>query len=208
MRPTIGVMLIGVMLILPILLVPQGPVAGEPVPQTTERQLAYLGAQQKVILEQLQMVLDVRKLVIGNTQRLSDMDARLDSLEARTNEHFKAGATDPTTISVLKLKVDAILSGISYLGMGVGTLIVGALGALVKKRMNRDIPPVWAATQATLVSSRLAVHDENLEKFHGKVLNEINEVKEKAEAAYREANTVNEKLASIGIKMADDKPLH
>jgi len=39
------------------------------------------------------------------------------------------------------------------------------------------------------------------------VIRKLDEVKTEANAAYKEANTVNLKLQTIGVKMADDKPL-
>jgi multidrug efflux pump subunit AcrA (membrane-fusion protein) len=45
------------------------------------------------------------------------------------------------------------------------------------------------------------------EEHQTKVLAKLDKVNDSADAAYKEANTVNLKLVDIGVKMRDDKPL-
>jgi hypothetical protein len=207
MRSWTNVIITTMLLLLP--LVPQTPheMAGEPVPQTDARQIAYIVAQQKVILEQLQMVLDIRKLVISNTQRITDNQSRLDDVETRIDEHIKTGSSDPTRIAIAEVKLDYVIKLISWVLGGLGSLILGAAGVLIKRRLDQGKPPDWATQQAQAVANRLEVHDEKLEQYHTKVFKDIQVVKDKADQAYTEANAVNQKISSIGMKMNNEEPL-
>lgn len=58
----------------------------------------------------------------------------------------------------------------------------------------------WAQKDLQKQAEQQAQHQE-------KLISSIADVKTSADAAYKEANTVNVKIASIGLKMKDDKPL-
>ena len=58
----------------------------------------------------------------------------------------------------------------------------------------------WARQDADLAKGELVAHQKEM-------LTKLGEVKDEAHNAYKEANTVNLKIASIGLKVADNQPL-
>jgi len=210
-----SLMLCGVVLLLPFLVEPQTDVGKnpkdvlnpktlrqitgqpEPVPGSVERQLAYLAAKQQIILEQLQVVMQLSQQVATNTPRISNLEQRMDGVEASVREHIKAGSSDPSNIAVLQTKVDGIVNSLTWVLAGVGSLMLAAIGVAVKRVVNRNIPPQWAAKE----SGQQA-------EYRSAVITKLTEVKSSAEAAYQEANSVNTKLSNIGVEMKDHKPLN
>jgi len=117
---------------------------GEPTETVPASELARLRGEVRSIHEQLQEMLDISRVVSRNTPRIDSLESRMDRLESSQR-------SDPTNIAVLQDKVQNIhdtqekqLAITGWALGGIGTLILGCLGVLIKRWVTRFTPPKWA----------------------------------------------------------------
>ena len=165
--------------------------------QSVDRQLARLSAQMQVAVEQLRMLSESQGQIVINTQATIDLQRRISALEERVISDEKAGATDPANIAVLGTKVDGLVKVGGWLIGTTATLALSGIIFLIKRLKSGAVVTMkWAEQDAVK-------QDQNKAMLSGK----LDEAIEKSDAAYREANTVNRKIESIGVQMVDHKPL-
>jgi hypothetical protein len=184
--------LAGLALCAPLAMSPQ---MGQPSVQEIESRInamqrehvAIQGAQAQ-ILNELGSDLQLRREVIGDTQKLADLDAKL-AAHAASDEQWRSHA--PADLAVLQSKVDTILHiGMWLLGC-IGSLVIGCTA--------------WALKQfkmAAGIAARLRVSDESSRGNHAEVIGGLAAVGAEARAAYTEANEVNRKIESAGLTLA------
>ena len=208
--------LAGVLTIVVLLLLTGSPAQiGQPPKQALSPQL-YQGmkADSDVLAEMQKQISNLSAIASGNVQHLLAHDQRISSLEDRFEKHELGGASAPTSIAVLQSQLNSVIEGqkqdravATWILTGVGSLILGLLGVLAKSIISKGIPPEWAAAQSDQVAARLQVHEQKQDEYRDHVLSGLQVVKDSADQAYREANTVNMKLAAIGVEVRDGKPL-
>ena len=160
------------------------------VPDSVAQQLAYLAAQMRQNQEQLREMLSVSRQVAESVPRITNLEARMTAME--TSQH-----ADPTNIAVLQTQrkedseaIMEIRTLIWSIAGGVGTLIVGAVGVLLKRQMTKGNAPEWAQAES---GKQEEFRIENRGKFE--------EIAQKAERLYQAQNNINEKLPEI-VKLA------
>ena len=144
---------------------------------------ATMLAQQQVILDQLKMVLDIRKQVFTNTEDLHNAIERVSKLETRLAEL----GDQPVSIAILQTKVDGIARVGLWTFAALGTAMIGGIW--------------WAFRQI-----KTAVDIKALAKAtHRSVMESLTEAKDASQAAFAAANSVNEKIASVGLRPLDEQ---
>jgi len=119
------------------------------------------------------------------------------STAAATNA---ASASDAAAAPTLSAQI-AALHGVMITQVG-GFLAL--LAGFLYKGWTESRDRRWAKQDEVELA---AVKKAELLAHQQIVIRKLDEVKTEANAAYKEANTVNLKLQTIGVKMADDKPL-
>ena len=160
-------------------------------------------------------------IISANTAHLAALDQQMAAeqaarreLEARLDRHEAGQVSQPTDVAVLKTQLNAVIDGqrqdravASWILTGVGSLLLGLIGFAGKALITKGLPPAWAAAQSDKVAERLQVHEQKQDEYREHVLTGLQEVKSAAHEAFQEANTVNQKLANIGVEVRDGKPL-
>ena len=165
--------------------------------ESVDRRLSQLSGQMQVVVEQLRVLSEAQGQIVTNTQATIDLQRRITALEARVIDDEKAGATDPANIAVLGTKVDGLVKVGGWLIGTTATLAVSGIIFLIKRLKSGAVVTMkWVEQDAVR-------QDESCVILSGK----LDEAIEKSDVAYREANTVNRKIESIGVQMADHKPL-
>jgi hypothetical protein len=134
-----------------------------------------LEAQNATILEQLQMVLDVRKQVFINTEDLHNVILAVQA-------HVTQQDYMPSSISVMQTQL-------SWLLRGLGLLIVAFAGYLIKSL--RD---------ARRVLSSVAEVEVIRARQHSEVMEEVVKGEQAASKAYEVGNHVKEKFESLAVE--------
>lgn len=98
-----------------------------------QQQHMYLSEQQRVILDQLKLLQEIRAQVIADSQRLTALDVRVTGDEAQFRRHEDSQIGDPRAIAVLEEKVNGIARVGIWLLCGVGSLILTAVGILLRR---------------------------------------------------------------------------
>jgi hypothetical protein len=134
-----------------------------------------LEAQNATILEQLQMVLDVRKQVFINTEDLHNVILAVQA-------HVTQQDYMPSSISVMQTQL-------SWLLRGLGLLIVAFAGYLIKSLQD-----------ARRVLSSVAEMEVIRARQHSEVMEEVVKGEQAASKAYEVGNHVKEKFESLAEK--------
>ncbi len=169
--------------------------------QSVDRRLSQLSGQMQVVVEQLRIMAQSQSQISTNTQATIDLQRRMTAVEDRLGADEKSGATDPANIAVLNTKVDGLVKVGTWTLITALSLLGSGAAFVVKRAINGGVVTMkWAQQDAQKKSEDLTSYREGL-------FTKLEEVKEKAEAAYSEANHVNQRIESIGLHTNDNKPL-
>jgi len=98
---------------------------------------------------------------------------------------------------------------------GIVTLLVKSYfdqrSSETRSRMLREAVELSKAESTRLAAELAVVTARQNDALVGKLEENTDlthQAKQAADAAFKEANTVNQKLETIGVQMRDDKPLH
>ncbi len=170
--------------------------------QSTDRRLSQLSGQMQVVVEQLRNMAEAQNQIVANTQATIDLQRRMAAIESRVIQNEKDSSSDPANIAVLGTKVDGLVKVGGWLIGTTATLAVSGIVFLIKRLKSGAVVTMkWAEQDA-------AKKSEDLFSYRQGLLDKLDEVKERADAAYLESNNVNNKIESIGMHMNDNKPLN
>jgi len=168
--------LVGLALCAPFAMLPQ-----QGLPPTEAMINARLDEDQRLLL-------DTRKQVIIDTQKLADLEARVEERE-KSDEPWKARA--PGELAVLEARVEDIRE----IGMGL-------LGAILSLLVGCS---AWAFKQVrttAAIAARLKAAGQCDLDHHHEVIDNLAAVRTEARCAYAEANSVNRKIENAGLTLA------
>jgi len=165
--------------------------------QSVDRRLSQLSGQMQVVVEQLRVLAQSQSQIVSNTQATIDLQRRISALEDKVVQDERAGSADPANIAVLGTKVDGLVKVGGWLIGTTATLAVSGIVFLIKRLKSGAVVTMkWAEQDA--------IHQDQTRIV---LSSKLDEAIEKSDAAYREANTVNQKIENIGMQMSDHKPL-
>ena len=193
--------------------------------ETIIRQQETFSYQHTMMMKKMD---DLIPTIWKNTQHLVALDEQLSTeqaarkeLQAQLDQHVSGQVNQPVSIAVLTAQLNSVIKGqeqdravATWILTGVGGLVLGLIGFAGKSIISKNLPPVWAVEQSTQVAIRLQEHEKKQDEYRDHVLAGMKEVKqvvhegkEFADQAFREVNSVNQKLAAIGVEVRDGKPL-
>jgi hypothetical protein len=200
--------------------------------ETIVKQQDMVLGQHARMMDKLDSLIPV---ISRNTEHLADLDRQMAAeqaarkeLQAQLDSHVAGQLAQPTSIAVLTAQLNSVIEGqkqdravATWILTGVGGLVLGLISFVGKSIISKNLPPAWATMQSSQVAERLAAHEQKQDEYRDHVLTGLKEVQastqevkqvvhegtESAERAYREANTVNLKLAKIGVETRDGQPL-
>jgi hypothetical protein len=133
----------------------------------------------------------IMQQVATNTKALADLTDIVD-------KHHEAQAGYPAFLATLDTKLNILLGVAS-------TLLAGGAGWMWNRKKYSDKLADELREHARRVFERQAVSDQSDFSNHQTVMGRLQEVETEAHQAYSEANTVNQKISSIGMEMRDHK---
>lgn len=149
----------------------------DPLPDM--QKLADIAASQRVIVEQLKIVLDVAQQVAMNTPRITNLEVHVESIETHLEDYKKSQSNEPAERAVIKDQVGKLVAVGTWLLAGVGALLLGGIGFVAKKVWDGNMPPDWATFEHA-----------HQEEYRGKVLGELKDLKSQTDG-------MTEKIATL-----------
>ncbi len=156
----------------------------QPAP-TVDEQLRQVQAQQKILREQIEQLAQIQmnsRQIIINTQRLTN-------LEDVIAHHLTAQTNEPVAIAVLQEQVAGAGRALSWI---LGLVAACASGIAITFVRKMILAPAQAKDRSEI--------RRYLEEIHATA----NEGRDRADAAYQAANTVNEKIAGLSLAIRDE----
>jgi hypothetical protein len=135
---------------------------------------------------------EIMQQVATDTRALAD-------LTDLVNKHHKSQEDYPALLATLDVKL-------TWLLRGIGAVILGGAGWMWNRVRYANRVAEELRDHAKRVVEYQEIRNKSESVNHQSVISELESARAEANAAYAESNTVNQKIASIGMEMKDHGP--
>jgi hypothetical protein len=135
---------------------------------------------------------EIMQQVAADTKALAD-------LTDLVNKHHASQADYPALLATLDVKL-------TWLLRGIGAVILGGAGWMWNRVRYANRVAEELRDHAKRVVEYQDIRNKSESVNHQSVISELEFARAEAHAAYIESNTVNQKIASIGMEMKDHEP--